>query len=152
MIIFVNSKNEIKDVNFTSDETLTPVEVTDGTFDSWSTARILCYKVEVADGHVMMLTPYVDSRIVEQLDKSGIVIDQNTSDITDAQVAIVEGFEVATTNTNDITDIQLGMAGMYEYTDTEITSIEVAMAEMYEMILANIETIIASYMEGQING
>lgn len=71
MKIYVNEKNEIKDVNFTSDTTLTEIEVTDHTFDGWSSAKVLCYKVNVVDGNVVAMTPYVDSRLVEHLDKLG---------------------------------------------------------------------------------
>lgn len=75
MILYVNDKNEIKDVNYTSDENLTPLLVNDNTNDnpflSWSPAKICCYKVEVKDGVVTMLTPYVDSRIVEHIERQG---------------------------------------------------------------------------------
>lgn len=81
MKIYVNEKGEIKDVNFTSDTTLTELEVTDGTFDGWTIAKILCYKVSVKDGNVVMLTPYLDSRIVEHIDKLGVQTEK-----TDAQV------------------------------------------------------------------
>lgn len=47
---------------------LTPVEVTDGTFDGWSKGKILCYKCTVVDGHVTMLTPCVDSRLIRNFD------------------------------------------------------------------------------------
>ena len=36
MIVYVNQNNEIKDVGATLDSTLTPLEITDGTFDGWS--------------------------------------------------------------------------------------------------------------------
>lgn len=71
MIIFTNSKGEIHDVGSTADLTLTPIEVTDGTFDTWTVAKICCYKVRVQDGNVVMLTPYVDSRLIEHIDQLG---------------------------------------------------------------------------------
>lgn len=68
MKVFVNERNEIKDVNVTSDTSLKEVEITDGTFDGWSVAKICCYKVAVSDGVVIMMTPYVDSRIIQPLE------------------------------------------------------------------------------------
>ncbi|MBQ2397338.1 MAG: hypothetical protein II304_09955 [Bacteroidales bacterium] len=75
MILYVNKKNEVKDVNTTSDETLTPLLVNDNTLDNpflpWSPAKICCYKVEVKNGTVTMYTPYIDSRIVEHIERQG---------------------------------------------------------------------------------
>lgn len=71
MIVYVNENGEIKDVNTTSDSSLIPVEVTDGTFDGWSVAKICCYKVQVNNGVVTMMTPYVDSRLLEHIDMLG---------------------------------------------------------------------------------
>ena len=71
MIIYCNEKGEIHDVGSTTDLTLTPIEVTDGTFDTWTVAKICCYKVRVQDGNVTMLTPYVDSRLIEHIDQLG---------------------------------------------------------------------------------
>ena len=75
MILYVNDKTEIKDVNTTSDETLTPLLVNDNTLDnpflSWSPAKICCYTVEVKNGTVTMYTPYIDSRIVEHIERQG---------------------------------------------------------------------------------
>ena len=71
MIVYVNQNNEIKDVGATLDSTLTPLEITDGTFDGWSIAKIMCYKVNVNEGVVTMMTPYLDSRLIEHIDKLG---------------------------------------------------------------------------------
>lgn len=76
MILYVNNKNEVKDVNYTSDKNLTSLEVNDDIIDNnpfltWSTAKICCYKVEVKDGAVTMYTPYVDSRIIEHIERQG---------------------------------------------------------------------------------
>lgn len=71
MIVFTDDEGRIKDVNTTIDSSLTPVEVTDGTFDGWSVAKICCYKVAVTDGQVTMMTPYVDSRLLEHIDILG---------------------------------------------------------------------------------
>lgn len=70
MIIYVNSNDEIKDVNFTTDESLTPLEITDyNPFEGWSVAKICCYKATVSEGRVTMMTPYVDSRLIEHIDQ-----------------------------------------------------------------------------------
>jgi len=78
MLIFENENLEIHDVNTTSDPTLTPIEVTDGTFDGWSVAKICCYRAQVQDGNVVMLTPYVDSRLIEHIDQLGKQIESVT--------------------------------------------------------------------------
>lgn len=71
MKIYVNEKNEIHEVNTCSDPSLIELEVTDGTFDGWSEAKICCYKVTVNEGKVTMATPYVDSRLIEHIDQLG---------------------------------------------------------------------------------
>ena len=71
MKVYVNEKYEIHEVNTCSDPTLTELVITDGTFDNWSAAKICCYKVTVDDGHVTMMTPYVDSRLIEHIDQLG---------------------------------------------------------------------------------
>lgn len=71
MKIYVNDKNEIKDVHSTKDTSLREIVINDENhpFASWSIAKICCFKVEVKDGYVIMYTPYVDSRIIEHIDK-----------------------------------------------------------------------------------
>ena len=71
MLIFVNERGEIHDVNTTKDPTLTPIEVTDGSLDDMSEALICCYKVTVVDGVVTMRTPYVPSTVLESIDRLG---------------------------------------------------------------------------------
>lgn len=71
MKIYVNERNEIHEVNTCTDPSLIELEVTDGTFDGWSEAKICCYKVTVSEGKVTMLTPYVDSRLIEHIDQLG---------------------------------------------------------------------------------
>lgn len=73
MIIYINKNGEIKDVNTTSDTTLTPVNISDenNCFKGWSIAKICCYKVSVNNGHVVMLTPYIDSKTIERISKLG---------------------------------------------------------------------------------
>lgn len=71
MILYVNDKNEIKDVDTASDPSLIALEVNDETnpFKDWTKARICCYKVTVQDGMVTMMTPYIDSRIIEYMSR-----------------------------------------------------------------------------------
>lgn len=71
MIVFVNERGEIHDVNTTTDPKLTPIEVTDGSLDDMSEALICCYRVVVADGVVAMRTPYVPSVVLESIDRLG---------------------------------------------------------------------------------
>ena len=96
MILYVNDRKEVHDVNTTSDPTLTPLEVTDGTFDGWSDAKICCYKVEAVNGEVTGYTPYVDSRLIEHIDQLG----KQTEAITPKQftkTAYIEDTEVVFT-------------------------------------------------------
>lgn len=73
MILYVDTENRIKDVNITSDSSLTPLEIddTDNPFIGWSVAKICCYRVQVNNGVVTMMTPYVDSRLLEHIDMLG---------------------------------------------------------------------------------
>lgn len=75
MILFVNENNEIKDVNITSNKSLIPLYVNENNdmfpFKGWSIAKICCYKVNVQDGTITMMTPYVDSRMLEHIDQLG---------------------------------------------------------------------------------
>jgi len=96
MKVYVNSKNEIHEVNTCSDPSLIELEVTDGTFDGWSEAKICCYKATVQDGNVTMMTPYVDSRLIEHIDQLG----KQTEAITPKQftkTAYIEDTEVVFT-------------------------------------------------------
>lgn len=83
MLIFVNDRGEIHDVNTTKDPTLTPIEVTDGSLDGMSGALICCYKVTVVDGVVVMRTPYVPSTVLESIDRLGKQTEaaQNDTDV-----------------------------------------------------------------------
>ncbi len=96
MILYVNNKNEIKDVNTTSDPSLIALQVDDETnpFQGWSTAKICCYKVEVAEGAVTMMTPYVDSRLIEHIDQLGKENNINASDAADLRAAVEELYEM----------------------------------------------------------
>ena len=96
MILYVNEKNEIKDVNETSNPSLIALEVNDETnpFEGWSIAKICCYQVSVSNGMVTMFTPYVDSRLIEHIDQLGKESDLNASDAADLRAAVEELYEM----------------------------------------------------------
>ena len=77
MIVFVDGESKIRAVGKTSDESLTPLYIKDETnpFNGWSKAKICCYTVTVSDGVVTMMTPYVDSRLLDQIDIMGHAIE-----------------------------------------------------------------------------
>lgn len=116
MIVYVNANNEIKAVNTSSDASLTALTINDDAnpFNGWSTAKICCYKVTVQDGFVTMMTPYIDSRFLDNFDQLGLSTEVNTKDISDTQ---------------------MGLAETYETTYTSISNVELALTEVYEMII-----------------
>lgn len=118
MILYVNSKNEVKDVNITSDKSLTPLEINDNgvgnPFLNWSVAKICCHKVKVDNGIVTSYTPYVDIRIIEHIDKLGKTDESAANDIWDTQIALTETFEKALSTEATITDVQLAIVELYE--------------------------------------
>jgi hypothetical protein len=73
MVIYVNNKNEIKDVGSTNNPNLIPLTILDedNPFDGWSIAKICCFKAEVENGIVTMFTPYISAIIIDQLDRLG---------------------------------------------------------------------------------
>lgn len=116
MILYVNRRNEVKDVNSTTDNTLTPLVVSDefNPFASWSYAKICCYKVDVKEGIVTMFTPYVPYHVIEQLDK----LDKNnqtlSGEVTDTQLAVTETYEKTVENESYITELELALTEIYE--------------------------------------
>ena len=77
MIVFVDSDSKIRAVGKTSNESLTPLYISDedNPFAGWSKAKICCYMVTVSNGYVTMFTPYVDSRMLDQIDLMGHAIE-----------------------------------------------------------------------------
>lgn len=73
MYVSVNEYNEIKEVGISTNPSLTALYIddTDNPFVGWSEARICCYKINVKDGIVQMLIPYVDSRFIDHIDQLG---------------------------------------------------------------------------------
>lgn len=123
MIIFVNGKNEIKDVGETQSKGLIKLEIDDevNPFKGWSNAKICCYKATVIEGRVTMMTPYVTSTLIEHVDQLGKRNDANTevsginsSDISDTMLGLTDTFEATSDNTDDITDLQMAIAEIYE--------------------------------------
>ena len=114
MKVYVNSNNEIKDVNFTTDASLTPVEVPNEVFAGWSVAKICCHKLILDEGNYAGFTPYVDSRVIEHIDKLGKDNEQNASDVVDTQIAVAETYEKAMDTENDVTDIEMAIVELYE--------------------------------------
>ena len=97
MTIYINDRNEIHDVGSTTNPDLTPVEVTDGSFDGMSEALICCYKVNVVDGNVKMRTPYVPSSILESVQRLGKQVEAVTP-VTMTKTAYIDDTEVVFDN------------------------------------------------------
>lgn len=106
MLIFVNDRGEIHDVNTTKDPKLTPIEVTDGSLDDMSEALICCYRVKVEDGVVTMRTPYVPSIVLESIDRLGKQTEAITP-WTASKTAYVDDTEVT------FTDVPWGNTSVY---------------------------------------
>lgn len=71
MILYINQKNEIKDVNTTEDSSLTPFEISENDsnpFNEWIVDKICCYKVIIEDGKIKGIEPYVDSIIIDRIE------------------------------------------------------------------------------------
>ena len=128
MIIFVNERNEIKDVDVTRDENLKGYEIVDNDnpFKDWEVDKICCYRVgltpetvtevigteeytytdlegnEVTETRdvtetketgkylITMMTPYIDSRIIEPIVWLRGQIKDNSNDILITQDALCE--------------------------------------------------------------
>lgn len=120
MTIYVNERNEIKDVGATLDSTLIPIEVTDGTFDNWCIARICCYKVNVVNGFVTMLTPYVDSRLIEHINQLGTSTEDNKGNIEDNSEGIYDLAEIVSEDSLSIYDL----AEIINSLDERVTALE----------------------------
>lgn len=82
MILFCDENGCIYDVdtNTTGDATLIQVEVNDedNPFANWTTAKICCYRCHVTNGRVDMMTPRVDSRLIEHIDMLGREVESVT--------------------------------------------------------------------------
>ena len=122
MILYVNDRNEIKDVHSTNDTSLNEIFINDeeNPFKDWSIAKICCYRVDVREGVVCMFTPYVNSLIIEHLDRLGEQNGQTEESVTNLEVAVCENYE---------------SAEMYkEETNSQLDNLQLALVEVYEMI------------------
>lgn len=92
MILYLNDKSEIHDVNSTEDLSLTPVYVDENNeefpFKGMSNEGICCYKVTVDDGVITMFTPYVDSKVVPHIDQLGKHV-QTVTPYTETKTAYI---------------------------------------------------------------
>lgn len=123
MILYVNDRNEIKDVHSTNDTSLKEVFIKDeeNPFKDWSIAKICCYRVDVREGVVCMKTPYVNSLIIEHLDRLGEQNGQTEETVTNLEVAVCENYE---------------SAELYkEETNSQLDNLQLALVEVYEMIV-----------------
>ena len=83
MKVYVDDEQKIRAVGSTNDESLIELVIDDETnpFKNWSEAKICCYKVTVSEGFVTMMTPYIDSRLIESIDRLGKLTEKKTADI-----------------------------------------------------------------------
>lgn len=117
MKVFVNEEGKIKAIHVSDDASLQMYELDDTVdlfpFKGWSAGRILCYKINVAPitidteptGKYMvtMLTPYVDTRIIEKIEdlhkengalRSSQIVTEQT--ITDLDLQMIENEQMIT--------------------------------------------------------
>lgn len=120
MYVSINKKGEIKSVGVSTDPALTTVFIDDvnSPFIGWSNAKICCYKVTVKDGIVYMMTPYIDSRLIEHFDSLGIANEENESSIDETNVGLMETYEDTLTNSTDINNLELAVEELYEMITT----------------------------------
>ena len=94
MILYCDSNGNKYDVdkNTTGDETLIPIEVNDedNPFDGWSKAKICCYRCQVVDGRICMMTPRVDSRLIDYMDTLGKQNEALQNIVSENDAAIIE--------------------------------------------------------------
>ena len=121
MYVSVNENNEIKKVGI--DESLKVLYVDENAdifpFKGWSEAKICCYKVNVNDeGIITMMTPYIDSRLIEHFDQLGVSEESNEKNITEVELGVCDLYEtvdeVTTENQDQITNLELAVCDLYE--------------------------------------
>lgn len=116
MKVYVNSNNEIKDVGTCNDANLMEVEISDefNPFMGWSVAKICCHKVILRNGKFAGFTPYVDSRLIEHIERLGKENEVTAEDVANTQMGLMETYEMTETNTSEITNTQLALMELYE--------------------------------------
>ena len=153
MIIFVNERNEIKDVNISSDETLTAYEIADGDlnpFANWSVAKICCYRVDLTPEtdddmtetgryFITMMTPYVDSRIIEHIEQLGKQVETNSADILTTQDAVCESSIVAEERFLEVEtalcETSMDTEERFAMSDERILEIETALCDLSMLMM-----------------
>lgn len=128
MYLILNSDNEIKGVGVTTNPDYKSVfvdeTVDDFPFKDWSVAKICCYKVEVKDGIITMMTPYVDSRLLDHFDQLGLQ-NEDTQVTLDLSLGVtehnVEDRDYIAQQTNRLNQLTLSKTEL-----TEEESLEVA--------------------------
>lgn len=139
MKVYVNDRNEIKDVHSTTDSSLLEVVINDegNPFKDWSIAKICCYRVDVREGVVCMYTPYVNTLIIEQLDKLSTRDEHIEADVTTTQLGLAESYETTMAVEADLTNTQMGLVENYTMslmTAEEVTDCQLALVELYDLI------------------
>ena len=113
MTVYTNDRGEIKDVGTTTNPDLIEVEITDGTFDGWSDAKICCYKIQTdGEGHVIMMTPYTDSRNIEFYDRGRKAHSENSEGIFDVAELAGENSEAAYDLAEMVADLEERVAAL----------------------------------------
>lgn len=101
MILYVNEQNEICDVDSTDDSNLIPLVINDddNPFETWNKAKICCYKVEVSDGNIIKYSPYIDTRVINHIDKLEGNNKKNESQITTLELILTELYKLISNST-----------------------------------------------------
>lgn len=110
MIVYTDNDGRIMAVGHTDDDDLIPVEITDdenNPFGGWNDARICCYRIHVTDGHVDMMTPYVNSILIDIVDRFGTADAQTAEDIISAEQEITDHDLALLEAEQEITDMDL---------------------------------------------
>lgn len=110
MIVYTDNDGRIMAVKTSDDPDLIPVEIIDdeeNPFHGWSDARICCYRIHVTDGHVDMMTPYVNSILIDIVDRFGTADAQTADDIISAEQEITEQDLSMMEAEQEITDLDL---------------------------------------------
>jgi len=135
MIVFTNDKLEIKDVGTTDDASLTENYIDDecNPFKGWSTAKICCYKATILFGRVVMMTPYVDSKLLEHIDQLG----QQTAENNAAALDLANIIDENSTSIEDVAGIADENATSIEDLAEYAASLEERIAALEEIIGGN---------------
>lgn len=116
MVVFVNSKGEIKDVGSTNQVDLIGVVLRDeeNPFKDWSIAKICCYRIETFDGYVTMMTPYVDTRIIEHIEQLGQQVQIAGKNISETNDGLIETYEDTLSNIERVSQCEDAIIEIYE--------------------------------------